>query len=207
MKNVPAAVFAASLAAAAACTAVPGAGSAASAARGFHSYAGGRDETSFSCRLEDGAFRFRFAVADASVHAVPDFTAKRDLERGDRVEVFFSSTPDMSAAHYYCAEIDPLGRVLDYKAAYPRVFDYTWGFRTLERHCEITPDGYTVEGSVSAAELKSLGIDPREMWLGVFRADYDSGENLVDWHSLVPHGPGEADFHRPCALFRFRADE
>ena len=173
---------------------------------GFYAYEGGRDGTEFSCGIRDGRFRFSFRVLDSTVHAVETVAYKRDLERGDRVEVFFSPTADMSK-RYYCAEIDPRGRVLDYSIVYPRKFDYTWSFRTLEKTCTLTPDGYAVEGSVSVEELKSFGIDPKRFWIGVFRADYDQDEQLVDWHSKVPHGPGDADFHRPCMLFEFLSEK
>lgn len=171
-------------------------------ATGFYAFEGGRDGTEFTCGIRDGRFGFRFRVLDSTVQAVETVTYKRDLERGDRVEVFFSPTADMSK-RYYCAEIDPRGRVLDYSICYPRQFDYTWSFRTLEKKAMLTPDGYVVEGSVAVEELQSFGIDPKRFWIGVFRADYDTDEELVDWHSKVPHGPGEADFHRPCMLFEF----
>ena len=127
--------------------------------------------------------------------------SKRDLESGDRVEVFFSSTPDLSL-WYHCAEIDPRGRVLDYRVRYPRQFDYGWSFRTLECRAERTAKGYRVEGSVALSELRELGVNPNQFWLGAFRADYDERGNLVAWCSLLPPGPGMADFHRPCMLFK-----
>ena len=169
-------------------------------ARGFHSSRGGFDRTDFTWRVAKGRFWFSFSTVDATVWAVEPFTTKRDIERGDRVELFFSSVEDLSKT-YYCAEIDPKGRVLDYGCVFPRKFDYGWSFRTLERRAERTADGYRVEGSVALSELKALGIDPARCWIGAFRADFDE-KGLVDWHSLTPHGPGEPDFHRPCQFFR-----
>ena len=67
---------------------------------------------------------------------------------------------------------------------------------------ERTAKGYRVEGSVALSELRDLGVNPKQFWLGAFRADYDERENLVAWCSLLPPGPGEADFHRPCMLFK-----
>lgn len=170
-------------------------------AGGFHSSAGGIDATDFVWEEREGRFLFRFEVVDATVHAVSDVKTKRDLERGDRVELFFSPTQGMDK-WYYCAEIDPRGRVLDYRATYHRRFDYAWSFKTLECRAVRTEKGYRVEGSVALDELRSLGLDISDFWLGAFRADYDSEERLVAWFSLLPPGPGEPDFHRPCMLFR-----
>ena len=168
-------------------------------ARGFHSSLGGYDGTDFTWRIEGGRFRFAFEVRDETVYAVREFKTKRDIERCDRVEVFFCPTGDMKTA-YRCAEIDPLGRVLDYACTFPRRFDYGWGFRTLECRAVRTSVGYSVEGSVSVGELRELGIDVSHFWLGAFRADFDGKEALVAWHSQLPPGPGEADFHRPCMV-------
>ena len=170
-------------------------------AKGFYSSKGGFDRTDFSWYVEKDRFRFHFNVSDSTVHAVEGFKTKRDIERGDRVEIFFSSTAELTNM-YYCAEIDPKGRVLDYGCTFPREFDYAWSFRTLENSVRLTDKGYVVDGSVSVAELKSLGIDPRNCWMGAFRADFDRNEDLVAWYSKVTPGPGEADFHRPCMFFR-----
>lgn len=168
-------------------------------ARGFHSSVGGFDRTDFTWTIGGGRFRFAFTVRDATVSPVRGFKTKRDLERGDRVEVFFCPTADMKTA-YRCAEIDPLGRVLDYACVFPRQFDYDWSFKTLVCRTARTTDGYTVEGSVSVDELRGLGIDLSHFWLGAFRGDFDENENLVAWYSQLPPGPGEADFHRPCMV-------
>lgn len=169
-------------------------------AAGFYSSEGGFDETAFSWSVSSNRFHFAFDVVDATVYAVEKVGYKRDLERGDRVEVFFCPAADLTKT-YYCAEVDPRGRVLDYACTYPRKFDYDWRFRTLKVKTARTAKGYAVEGSVSVAELKELGLDLRRFGLGAFRADYNGKEQLVAWYSKMPPGPGEPDFHRPCMMY------
>ena len=169
--------------------------------KGFFAACKGLDKTDFTWSIKAGRFYFQFEVVDETVHAVKEVKAKRDLEHGDRVEVFWSPREDMSV-NYYCAEIDPQGRVLDYACKFPRVFDYNWQFKTLEKESKRTEHGYRVEGSVSVDELKQLGINLSCFWMGAFRADFDEAGQLVEWYSLMPPGPGEADFHRPCMLFK-----
>ena len=46
------------------------------------------------------------------------------MAKEDRVELFFSNLTTLS--EYYCIEIDPLGRILDYSAKHNRKFDENW---------------------------------------------------------------------------------
>ncbi len=167
--------------------------------RGLASTDGERDETLFKFDTDGERLRFRFEVVDHTVTAVPKPERERDLEKGDRVEVFFSPSPDMDRT-YYCIEIDPEGRVLDYCGTFPRKFDYDWRCRTLCVKTERRPDGYSVSGSIAKSELIEMGLDLGDFWMGAFRADFASGGRLVSWSSLLPLGEGEPDFHRPGTL-------
>lgn len=167
---------------------------------GFYGADGHRDATRCACRIEDGRFRFRFDVKDATPCTPADAKApERGLEDFDRVELFFSPTPDMSRP-YCCMEVGINGAVLDYRATYYRQMNYWWGFKTLRTGAVSTADGYVVTGSVAAVELAAEGVNTNRFWLGAFRADFAPGCRLVDWYAAVPQGPGEPDFHRPQLL-------
>ena len=94
------------------------------------------DDTKFRCSTDDSLFKFSFEVNDSTLTLEPEYKDKMSVIYEDRVEIFFS--PDTLMSHYYGAEMDPAGRVLDYQAEYYRKFDYTWGFKTLKYTGDIT---------------------------------------------------------------------
>lgn len=162
------------------------------------------DDTVFQCNVEDGLFKFRFDVHDStSVVIMEDaFNDEYCVASEDRVEIFFCGDKEMK--HYCCAEIDPLGRVLDYEASFYRQFNNDWQFSTLQTSARMNEDGYTVSGSVSLKELGELGLDLYNGFeMGAFRADFKIDEK-ENWYSAVPSTDDEADFHKPEMLFTAR---
>lgn len=160
------------------------------------------NDTRFTCHSTADAFFFNFEVADSTLALTEPFTNEMDVDPEDRVEVFFC--PDRKMKEYFCAEIDPLGRVMDYKARFYRDFDYGWNFSTLQVRSELTPWGYRVMGSVSLDELRSLGVNTEKGFgMGVFQADF-TPEGSVHWYSLVPTDDVSPDFHKPDVLFACR---
>lgn len=159
--------------------------------------------TRFTCHSTADRFFFSFDAVDSTLTLTEPFTNERDVDPEDRVEFFFSPAADLSEP-YYCAEIDPHGRVMDYKAQFYRDFDFGWGYRTLEARGEITPWGYRVAGSVSREELASLGIDlDGVFWFGVFQGDY-AADGSVRWFSYVPQDVASPDFHQSGVFFPCR---
>lgn len=130
---------------------------------GLNLSTGGLDNTAFSMCKDGPDYVFTFSVADATPCFLPQTSSKRDLEREDRVELYFSPTADLSKP-YYCAEIDPLGRVLDYRAAYYRDFDYSWGFTTLRtlhaRTENLTGLHRPVSDSSICSAIKRIPLSP-----------------------------------------------
>ena len=172
---------------------------------GFHApWDGLEDVTEFRCFATDSLFLFRFEVKDSTLALTGDFKGERDVEPEDRVELFFSHAGELDT--YAGAEMDPAGRVLDYKCTFYRDFDYDWNFSTLECRQEIHPDGYSVAGSVTWSELSELGVNKDGGFLmGAFRADYrPDGE--VNWYSLKLTDDRQADFHQPKVFFKARID-
>ena len=121
------------------------------------------------------------------------------MDPGDRVEIFFSCDPDMSC--YYGLEIDPQGKVMDYKNAFYRQFDFSWTGEVSATGRRL-PAAYRVEASFGLDYLRSLGVLKEDGSLlgGLYRADALCPDD-IRWYSLVdPHTP-EPDFHVPGSLF------
>lgn len=158
--------------------------------------------TRFTCHSTAEKFFFNFEVVDSTLTITEPFSSERDVEPEDRVEVFFS--PDLKLKEYYCAEIDYLGRVLDYKAAFYRKFDFNWDFSSLSIWTSLTDFGYRVMGCIDIEELKNLGIDTEVgFYLGVFQDDFQP-DGSVHWYSLIPTEDVEPDFHKPDVFFGCR---
>src|SRR5690606_25365312 len=128
------------------------------------------------------------------------------VAKGDRVEIFFSTDLDLES--YYCLEIRPDGKVLDYKASYYRNFDETWDFEGLQVGTKINDSGYTVEGRIPLSTLRDLGmvVEEQFFYLGLFRAEFSSsgsGAPEEKWISWMTPESAEADFHIPTAFGQF----
>lgn len=166
---------------------------------GLHAPWDGLDDgTIFRCFCDKDSFYFFYEVPENTLTFTDPFLGERDVDPEDRVEIFFSPREEMDI--YYCAEIDPFGRVMDYKAKYYRDFDYDWNFATLEVLPKIEEGWYIVSGRISKAELKELGIDLKSFRMGVFRADFRE-DGTVNWYSAVPTEDKSPDFHKPDLLF------
>ena len=156
------------------------------------------DETVFSCWCEGGRLCFSYEVVDSTMTVFDEFPTERTVDDEDRVEIFFSCDSLMTS--YWCAEIDPKGRPMDYAAHFGQPFDYEWNFRTLQADACLTARGYQVQGSVALSELRELGIDTKDFYMGVFRADFHP-DGSVNWYSLVSTDDKSAYFHKPNVLF------
>ncbi len=157
-----------------------------------------QDETEFQCYLSPHYFYFKFQVPDQTITLQEPFLNKLDVCCEDRAEIFLSATPGMET--YYCMEIDPAGRALDYVSNYYRQFDYDWSFCTLQIETVVEDSKYIVAGRLSTLEMMQLGIPQNEFYMGVFRADFDGPEKVV-WYSLLRTERKKADFHLPEMLY------
>ncbi len=159
-----------------------------------------QDSTNFQTRVDGDYLFFNFKTVDETPFTVP-FENELSVAAGDRVELFFSKTRDMSE-DYYCLEMNPRGEVLDYRATYYRKFDYDWDAGTLELATMEYPNGYQVEGKIRINELQELGLG-NEFYLGVYRAEYQ-GPDQVIWYSWILPESKEPDFHIPSSLARVK---
>lgn len=154
-----------------------------------------KDQTQFDFKILDDHFYFYFKTMDLSPYIMP-FETEMSVAGGDRVELFFS--PDKEAQNYYCAEMNPRGHVLDYKATFYRKFEREWNFKTLKLATKLNLGMYIVEGKVSLKELRELGFGT-EIYLGIFRADY-YGVDEMNWYTKTIPNSEKPDFHIPSAF-------
>lgn len=152
------------------------------------------DKTIFRCFCSVKYFNFCFEVVD-NIITVLDYKDEMTVAKGDRVELFFSPSSNLSP--YYCIEINPNGNILDYKAQYYREFDFLWNFNQPTIVGKINATGYIVEGRIPISDLNVLGIDFKKgFYLGVFRADFfGKDEDSVIWYSWINPQTEVPDFH------------
>jgi hypothetical protein len=161
--------------------------------------------TEFRALFDDWALYFAFSVDDDDIVLAEDYHDKNDVVREDRVELFFALDDDL--ADYFCLEVDPLGRVLDYRAAYYRQFDRSWTFPGLDVVGRQTDDGYRVEGLIPLKSLQSLGFPSpdsgRPIKFGIYRAEFSHADGSAwteSWISWVDPQTAEPDFHVPSSF-------
>jgi hypothetical protein len=158
--------------------------------------------------LHDGEWFYCFYNVIDQESSVYSLTNHKDeVLCGDRVEIFF--TPDRSLSRYYCIEIDQLGRVYDYEAAFYRKFDSGWSWPAdhIAVQARKTEAGYHVLLALSIASLKELDlVHDNEMIVGLFRgkcAAASSSKSSMRWMSWLRPASQEPDFHIPSSFGKF----
>ncbi len=161
-------------------------------------------KTSFRAMHSEDYLHFLFVVEDSNIVAHGDPADKRGVLTADRVEIFFKSNGDMKP--YYCLEMDPWGRVLDYRSNYYRQpeFDWEWPEEDLVVFASINPSGYIVEGQISLNSLREMNIlEDGKIEAGVFRGDFSnvgSIDPVVRWITWINPDTEKPDFHVPTAF-------
>ena len=145
-----------------------------------------------------------FRVEDNNINLFVDRNVKSEVGASDRVEVFFKIDDKLSP--YYGLEMDPLGRVMDYKAAYYRKFDSNWSWpaRELVIKTDLRKDGYTVELAFSKKSLTALGLlKANRLLTGLYRGNciaLKGKEATLKWISWVKPDSKTPDFHIPSSF-------
>lgn len=145
-----------------------------------------------------------YKVVDKNLVIKDSLNNEIDIASEDRVELFLSK--DNTLKEYFCLEIDPLGRVLDYKASFYRKFDDLWDVEGIKVAGKIDSESYQIKIAIPLKSIAEMGIDiSKEFYAGLFRADF---ENLVsgikeNWISWVDPGNTTPDFHVPGAFGKF----
>ena len=155
---------------------------------------------------------FSFLVYDNDIVTVENFDSERQVSLEDRVEIFLAG--DDSMKNYYCIEIDPLGRVNDYRASYYIKFDHEWTCPGLITAAAIFEKGYIVEAALPIETLETLGLINKTpdgmIRTGLFRAEFKStgGPKPEEhWMSWVDPATPEPDFHVPSAMGVFSLEK
>lgn len=156
--------------------------------------------TIFNAYYNETNLHFRFIAFCSNKLVYVENNQKLEVIHSERVEIFFRVNEKMNP--YYCLEIDPYGRVLDYQAKFYRDFDRTWQWpNNLNVKTQICDDFYVVEGEISLEILKSLNLlKDNKLELGLYRGHCvelknQNQESNLKWISWVHPKSPKPDFH------------
>ena len=158
--------------------------------------------TEFMAFYDDAFLYFAFRAVDADMVVLDKLRDKEDVIFEDRVEMFLSVDHQMK--NYFCFEIDPRGRVFDYRMAYYRQSDPKWHCEGLETvgttFANGREKGYVVEGRIPLATFVQMGFPEfqkgTKIRCGLYRAEFShdqSGKPVVQEetvHNLGRKPPG-----------------
>lgn len=164
-------------------------------------------ETLFRALYDKNYIYLRYDVKDDEILIYSKTGKKDDVMYSDRVEIFFRKNEKLD--QYYCLEIDPNGKVLDYSAEYYRKFDFTWSWpkKQLVIKTNIHKNGYRVNVKISLESLRKLGLlNNNRIEAGIFRGDcikFPTGNEInatIKWISWVDPETKSPDFHVPTSF-------
>ncbi|UWY26411.1 carbohydrate-binding family 9-like protein [Flavobacterium sp. TR2] len=152
-------------------------------------------------------FYFSFRVFDTDVYIDQKDDSVESICNSDRVELFFRSNDKLNP--YYCLEIDPSTRLLDFYARPNKIFDYNW--KWPENHIQLKSAtdeiSFTVAGIISIASLENLNlIHDNAIEAGVYRAKFSKDENgnyEPTWITWVNPNTPEPNFHIASSFGKF----
>ncbi len=154
---------------------------------------------------------FRFTVFDSSVYIDKKDDSINSINNSDRVELFFRKDEKLNP--YYCLEIDPSSRVMDFMARPDKKFDFDWNWpkEQLKVKSTIDRDRLTVEIAISIQSLQELNlIKDHKIETGIFRAKYKKQPDLSYepiWISWVNPKTESPNFHTPSSFGVLHLDQ
>lgn len=147
---------------------------------------------------------FCFTVYDNVIHIDKTDNSFESIGNSDRVELFFRINASLNP--YYCLEIDPTPRIMDFKA-YPNKnfnFEWNWPINDINVKSQINSNNFTVEIAITIKSLKNLNIiKENKIEIGIFRAKYNKLENSIfepTWISWVNPNTKNPNFHIPASF-------
>jgi len=161
-------------------------------------------KTNFQACHDEQNLYFKFEAIDNDIKINQASTDKMAVNDSDRVELFFSADQDLK--NYYCLEMAPCGKVMDFEASYPKNMNFHWSWPKgqISIHTEMNDGGYVVHGWVSLSSLEKLNVlIDNQIMTGIFRANcikYNPGHSEFEWISWVNPNTEKPDFHRPSAF-------
>lgn len=168
-------------------------------------------KTTFKALHNDSLVYCLFDIDDDHVTISNDKNGKMDVVSSSRAEIFFKMDDHLTP--YYCLEIDPKCRVLDYEANYYRKFNFQWSWpdNGLNAKSIVRQNGYSIELAITKTSLQNLDlIRNKTLHAGLFRADcklQSNGEPAFKWISWVSPDSRTPDFHIPSAFGRLNLQE
>ena len=161
--------------------------------------------TQFKALYSDTHFYFLYWAADTEIIQKEKGSKEMDIAQLDRVELFFKGKTDK--APYYALELDALGGILDTEANFYKKIDldWTWPAEHLVVKAQRDRKGYWVEGSISFASLRNLGLynDDGILRTGLYRAEYVTQADGVvrpQWISWIQPNSELPNFHIPSSF-------
>ena len=114
-------------------------------------------ETQFKATFDESYLYFLFYSKDSNLVVLENISEEQDIAKEDRIEIYLSASESLD--EYFCFEVDPYGRVLDYKAKFYRKFDRKWNINQLIVESKITDDGFNTAMAIPLKALKEMNID------------------------------------------------
>ena len=155
-------------------------------------------KTTFKIYCNDSHLHFQFIAEGPAPLVYVKENHKLEVRHSERVELFFRS--DVKMQPYYCLEMDPHGRVLDYRAEHYRQFDREWAWpNELGIKVEQKEGVYTLSGRLQLATLQQLDLlKGGRIEMGFYRGHCTAIENdlgIIQWSTWVDPNTEEPDFH------------
>lgn len=161
-------------------------------------------EIEFKALWSKDTFFFRFKVNDPEIHIDTTDNTINSINNSDRVELFFRTNDSLDP--YYCLEIDPTPRIMDFKAHPNKQFDFNWNWPStdIEVKSFIGSNSFTVEIAISLASLTELGLlNEGKIETGIYRAKYNKqhdGSYEPTWITWVNPNTESPNFHTPSSF-------
>lgn len=156
-------------------------------------------KTTFNALHDATHFYFFFEAFDSEIQEKLHRLKTVEPRHSDRVEIFFKKDDAMDP--YYCLEMDPLGRAMDFEGRFYRQSNHSWnwpeGHFTFQ--ASVHSEGYSVTGSISLSSLRDLGmLEHTTLQAGLYRCHYVGEEPT--WISWVEPNSEKPDFHIPSSF-------
>ena len=158
----------------------------------------------FKALCDSETLFFCFKVEDADVHIDTTDNTIKSINESDRVELFFRTNEELNP--YYCLEIDPTPRIMDFKARPNKQFDFNWNWPSddIKVMSSIESTHFTVEIAISMASLTKLGLlKEGKIETGIYRAKYnkqEDGNYEPTWITWVNPNTESPNFHTPPSV-------
>jgi len=158
-------------------------------------------EIAFKALWSDSHLYLKFRVADGQVHITNNDSdvCTETIGESDRVELFFRTNDQLNP--YYCLEIDPSPRVMDFIAKPNKDFDFDWQWPSedIQVKSHIDTEHFTVEIALSLQSLKDFDLlNNNGIETGIYRAKYNKqvdGSFEPTWIPWVNPGTESPNFH------------